>query len=162
MHLVKRMIVFLKFKFADVWFVPFILVIYNISEDFDLDFFALYSCTGLWNSFFILIYSTFGLSQIMKWSTRQVVKTGLNTFVTPWRLGVRDILELPLLAASSKMETAPIAGKTWQPSHEPPRPRGKQAPVTLIHSGKQRVGREGTKTAKRSTHNAPTSCNTDK
>lgn len=48
----------------------YIKVIYNISEDFDLDFFALYSCTGLWNSFFILIYSTFGLSQIMKWSTR--------------------------------------------------------------------------------------------
>ena len=36
---------------------------------------------------------------------------------------------------------------TTQPSSEPPRLREKQAPVTLIHSGKQRVGREGTKTA---------------
>ncbi|XP_073259090.1 solute carrier family 4 member 11-like isoform X2 [Porites lutea] len=48
----------------------YIKVIYNISADFDLDFLALYSCTGLWNSFFLFIYSTFGLSQIMKWSTR--------------------------------------------------------------------------------------------
>ncbi|XP_022783031.1 sodium bicarbonate transporter-like protein 11 [Stylophora pistillata] len=48
----------------------YIKVIYNIAADFDLDFFALYSCTGLWNSFFLFIYSTFGLSQIMKWSTR--------------------------------------------------------------------------------------------
>ena len=36
-----------------------------------------------------------------------------------WRLGASDILELPLLAAISKMETAPMAGKTWQPNHEP-------------------------------------------
>ncbi|XP_078353100.1 solute carrier family 4 member 11-like isoform X2 [Oculina patagonica] len=48
----------------------YVKVIYNISVDHDLDFFALYSCTGLWNSFFLFIYSTFGLSQIMKWSTR--------------------------------------------------------------------------------------------
>lgn len=48
----------------------YIKVIYNISADFDLDFLALYSCTGLWNAFFLFIYSTFGLSQIMKWSTR--------------------------------------------------------------------------------------------
>ena len=40
------------------------------------------------------------------------------------RLGARDILELPLLATSSKMETALMAGQTWQPSHEPPRPAG--------------------------------------
>ena len=86
----------------------------------------------------------------------------LNNFVALWRLGAQDILELPLLAASSKMETAPMAGKTWKPSHEPPCPQEKQAPVTLIHSGKQRVGSEGTKTTKRSTHNAPTSHQTDK
>lgn len=48
----------------------YIKVIHNISADFDLDFFALYACTGLWNAFFLFIYSTFGLSQIMKWSTR--------------------------------------------------------------------------------------------
>ena len=74
-----------------------------------------------------------------------VSKKVVNNIVALWRLGARNILELPLLPASSKMETAPTAGKTWQPSHEPPRPRKEQAPVTLIHSGKQRVGREGTK-----------------
>ena len=29
-----------------------------------------------------------------------------------WRLGAQDILELPLLASSSKMETTPMAGKS--------------------------------------------------
>ena len=37
-----------------------------------------------------------------------------NNCVATWRLGAQDILELPLLTASSKMETAPMAGKTWQ------------------------------------------------
>ena len=39
------------------------------------------------------------------------IKT-VNNIVALWRLGARNILELPLLAASSKMETAPMAGKT--------------------------------------------------
>ena len=45
-------------------------VIYSISEDFQLDFLAMYSCVGLWNAFFLLLYSFFGLSKLMKWSTR--------------------------------------------------------------------------------------------
>ena len=38
----------------------------------------------------------------------------VNNFVALrlWRLGARDILELPLLATSSKMETALMAGQT--------------------------------------------------
>jgi len=60
----------------------YIKVIYNISADFDLDFSALYSCTGLWNAFFLFVYSTFGLSQIMKWSTRQVLCDNItNTII---------------------------------------------------------------------------------
>ena len=59
----------------------FPLVIYNIAVDFDLDFFALYSCTGLWNSFFLFVYSTFGLSQIMKWSTRYNVSSIYISFI---------------------------------------------------------------------------------
>ena len=59
----------------------FPLVIYNIAADFDLDFFALYSCTGLWNSFFLFVYSTFGLSQIMKWSTRYSVSSMCISFI---------------------------------------------------------------------------------
>ena len=74
-----------------------------------------------------------------------------------------DIVELPLLAASSKMEIVPMAGKTWQPSHEPPMPQRRQAAVILIHSEKQRVGKEGNKkTAKCSMHNASYFHHTDK
>ena len=36
-----------------------------------------------------------------------------------WRLGARDILELPLLATSSKMETALMAGKADNPAMSP-------------------------------------------
>ena len=38
----------------------------------------------------------------------------INNFVALrlWRMGARDILELPLLATSSKMETALMAGQT--------------------------------------------------
>ena len=59
---------------------------------------------------------------------KQVDLGWINNFVALWRLGAWDILELPLLAASSKMETAPMGGKTWQPSHEPPRPREDRHP----------------------------------
>jgi len=61
-----------------------------------------------------------------------------------WRLGVQNILELLILAASSKMETAPIAEKTWLPSHKPPRPQEDRY-LAHIHSGKQRVGKGGNK-----------------
>ena len=39
-----------------------------------------------------------------------------------WRLGAWNIMDLLLLAASSKMETVPMVGKTWQPSHAPHAP----------------------------------------
>ena len=54
------------------------------------------------------------------------------------------IEELPLLAASSQMETIPLAGKSWQPSHEVPGGRGeKQAPVTdKVSRIKGGLGRE--------------------
>lgn len=45
-------------------------VIHTISEDFDLDFFAVYCCVGLWNSLFLVIYALFDVSRIMHWSTR--------------------------------------------------------------------------------------------
>ena len=49
----------------------------------------------------------------------------INNCIAKWRLGAWDIQELPLLAASSKMQTVPMAGKSWQPSHERPPRRGK-------------------------------------
>ena len=49
----------------------------------------------------------------------------LNNCIAKWRLGAWDIQELPLFVASYKVETAPMAGKSWQPSHELPPRRGK-------------------------------------
>ncbi|XP_048774701.1 solute carrier family 4 member 11-like [Ostrea edulis] len=45
-------------------------IIYSISQDFDINFQAFYACVGLWNSFFLFLYSAFDLSVLMKWSTR--------------------------------------------------------------------------------------------
>ncbi|KAL8588109.1 hypothetical protein ACOMHN_067211 [Nucella lapillus] len=45
-------------------------IIYNISEDFDLNFPAMYACVGLWNAFFLVLYSVLDLSVLMQFSTR--------------------------------------------------------------------------------------------
>jgi len=45
-------------------------VIYNICEDWELDFVGMFACTGLWNSFFLLIYAVTDASKLMKWCTR--------------------------------------------------------------------------------------------
>lgn len=48
----------------------FSTVILNICQDFQLNFHAMYACVGLWNSLFLIIFSIFDVSRIMKWSTR--------------------------------------------------------------------------------------------
>jgi sodium borate transporter 11 len=45
-------------------------VIYNICEDWKLDFVGMFACIGLWNSFFLVIYSITDASNLMKWCTR--------------------------------------------------------------------------------------------
>ncbi|KAJ8297882.1 hypothetical protein KUTeg_024413 [Tegillarca granosa] len=45
-------------------------IIHSISYDFGLDFKSMYAMVGLWNSFFLFIYSAFDLSVLMQWSTR--------------------------------------------------------------------------------------------
>lgn len=45
-------------------------VVYNICEDFNLNFHAMYACVGLWTSFFLIIYAAFDVSRLMKWCTR--------------------------------------------------------------------------------------------
>ena len=47
------------------------------------------------------------------------------------------------MAASSEMETAPMAGKSRQPSHEPPCGGRKQAPITLKKKKVERKGGTG-------------------
>ena len=49
----------------------------------------------------------------------------IDNCIAKWRLGAWDIQELLLFVASYKVETAPMAGKSWQPSHELPPRRGK-------------------------------------
>ncbi|XP_022650740.1 sodium bicarbonate transporter-like protein 11 isoform X3 [Varroa destructor] len=48
----------------------YIKVIYNICEDFQLDFYAMYACVGLWNTFFLVLFALFDASKLMKWCTR--------------------------------------------------------------------------------------------
>lgn len=38
--------------------------------DYGFHFPALYAAVGLWNGFFLIIYSLFGFSKLMKWCTR--------------------------------------------------------------------------------------------
>lgn len=54
-------------------------VIYNICEDWDLDFVGMFACIGLWNSFFLLVYAFTDASNLMKWCTRSVSDAKLNS-----------------------------------------------------------------------------------
>ncbi len=47
-----------------------VAVIYVICEEWDLNFVAMYACTGLWNAFFLIIYAFTDASRLMKWATR--------------------------------------------------------------------------------------------
>lgn len=48
----------------------YIKVIYSICEDFNLNFYAMYACVGLWNTFFLVIYALCDASRLMRFSTR--------------------------------------------------------------------------------------------
>ncbi|RUS79245.1 hypothetical protein EGW08_012975, partial [Elysia chlorotica] len=56
-------------------------IIFSISEDFDLDFRAFFACVGLWNAGFLLLYSLFGVSRLMKWSSRSTEEI-FSLFIT--------------------------------------------------------------------------------
>lgn len=45
-------------------------VIHQMCLDYQLPFPAMYAAVGLWNGFFLVIYSLFGFSELMKWCTR--------------------------------------------------------------------------------------------
>ena len=45
-------------------------VIFTLCTRYRMDFRDTYALVGLWNSFFLIIYSFLGVSKIMKWSTR--------------------------------------------------------------------------------------------
>ncbi|XP_076440791.1 solute carrier family 4 member 11-like isoform X2 [Babylonia areolata] len=56
-------------------------IIYSICEDFNLNFSAMFSCVGLWNCFFLLLYSFFDVSKLMKWSSRSTEEI-FSLFIT--------------------------------------------------------------------------------
>lgn len=39
-------------------------------NDYEFNFLAMYAAVGLWNGFFLIIYSMFGFSKLMKYCTR--------------------------------------------------------------------------------------------
>lgn len=45
-------------------------VIFVLCDRYRLDFRETYALVGLWNSFFLVLFSFFGVSKVMKWSTR--------------------------------------------------------------------------------------------
>ena len=47
-------------------------IIYDISQDLDVEFYSLYACVGLFNSFFLILYGIFGLNSLIKFSTRSI------------------------------------------------------------------------------------------
>ncbi|KAK3799451.1 hypothetical protein RRG08_009992 [Elysia crispata] len=56
-------------------------IIFSISEDFGLDFRAFFACVGLWNAGFLVLYSLFGVSRLMKWSSRSTEEI-FSLFIT--------------------------------------------------------------------------------
>ncbi|KAK3732600.1 hypothetical protein QZH41_016075 [Actinostola sp. cb2023] len=50
----------------------YVKVMHDICDDMNLDFYAMYTMTGLWNTLFLILYSVFGASYIMRWSTRSI------------------------------------------------------------------------------------------
>ena len=59
----------------------FIKIIYSISEDFGINFLAFYAMIGLWNTFFLVLYSFFNMSVLMKFSSRSTEEIFSN-FIT--------------------------------------------------------------------------------
>ncbi|THD28923.1 Sodium bicarbonate transporter protein 11 [Fasciola hepatica] len=48
----------------------YIKIVYAISRAFDVNFYALYGCVGLFNSLLLYVYACCGFSRWMRWSTR--------------------------------------------------------------------------------------------
>lgn len=59
----------------------FIKTIYTIADDNNIDFLAFYAAIGLWNTFFLFIYSFFNMSRLMKYSSRSTEEIFSN-FIT--------------------------------------------------------------------------------
>ena len=59
----------------------FIKIIYMIADDFGIDFLAFYAMIGIWNTMFLILYSCFNMSVLMKYSSRSTEEIFSN-FIT--------------------------------------------------------------------------------
>jgi len=59
----------------------FIKIIYSIASDFGVEFLPFYAAIGLWNTFFLFLYSFFNMSVLMKFSSRSTEEIFSN-FIT--------------------------------------------------------------------------------
>ncbi|XP_052274029.1 solute carrier family 4 member 11-like [Dreissena polymorpha] len=59
----------------------FTKIIYSVSQDFGLNFDAMFACVGLWNALFLVVYSVTNLSNLMKFSTRSTEEI-FSLFIT--------------------------------------------------------------------------------
>ena len=59
----------------------FIKIIYSIASDFGVPFLPFYAAIGLWNTFFLFLYSVFNMSVLMKFSSRSTEEIFSN-FIT--------------------------------------------------------------------------------
>ncbi|KAK2541328.1 Slc4a11 [Columba guinea] len=94
----------------------YINVIRGICDDYNLDFNAFYAWTGLWNSFFLVMYSLFNFSLLMKLfkrSTEEIIALFISiTFVLD---AIKGIIKVQSLKGyfglkQRKAETAKLGG----------------------------------------------------
>ena len=48
------------------------IVVYDLSETLEIEFFTMYAWVGIWNAIFLAVYGFFGLSSLIRFSTRSV------------------------------------------------------------------------------------------
>ncbi|KAM4051379.1 solute carrier family 4 member 11 isoform 3-T3 [Anomaloglossus baeobatrachus] len=100
----------------------YINVIRGICDDYKLDFKAFYAWTGLWNSFFLILYSLFNCSLLMKLfkrSTEEIIALFISiTFVLDALKGIIKIFNKyyqdPLLHYNEESYSA-FPNATWSP-----------------------------------------------
>ncbi|XP_028967170.1 sodium bicarbonate transporter-like protein 11 [Galendromus occidentalis] len=59
----------------------YIKVIYSISEEWEVDFGAMYAWVGVFNSLFLIVYASLNASRIMRWCTRSTEEI-FSLFIT--------------------------------------------------------------------------------
>ena len=70
------------------------LVVFNVSRILVTDFYALYAWVGIWSTVFIAIYSFFGVSNLIKFSTRSVEEVFASFITICFAVdAIKDIVE---------------------------------------------------------------------